>query len=141
MAIDLAKWSVGFVLVTFLPLVALRRRRFVEPFGPHRRWHQLEAKTELLAETELLADSLQAKTERRDALKFWDLPVATVPLKTMLADEDSFLSQLQRQLEGCHHAFFDLGANIGVHTRFLFEPELYPENAYHKIAHASGGEK
>mmetsp|Transcript_19866 Transcript_19866/g.29853 ORF Transcript_19866/g.29853 Transcript_19866/m.29853 type:complete len:338 (-) Transcript_19866:699-1712(-) len=28
--------------------------------------------------------------------------------------------------DGCHHVFLDVGANIGIHTRFLFEPELYP---------------
>jgi Methyltransferase FkbM domain len=28
--------------------------------------------------------------------------------------------------DGCYHVFLDVGANIGVHTRFLFEPEQYP---------------
>jgi len=28
--------------------------------------------------------------------------------------------------DGCYHIFLDVGANIGVHTRFLFEPKLYP---------------
>jgi FkbM family methyltransferase len=27
--------------------------------------------------------------------------------------------------DGCYHVFLDVGANIGVHTRFLFEPHLY----------------
>jgi hypothetical protein len=26
----------------------------------------------------------------------------------------------------CKNIFFDVGANIGMHTRFLFEPERYP---------------
>ncbi|KAL9182563.1 LOW QUALITY PROTEIN: hypothetical protein ACHAXT_013215 [Thalassiosira profunda] len=29
--------------------------------------------------------------------------------------------------DGCYHVFLDLGANLGVHTRFLFEPSLYPK--------------
>lgn len=29
--------------------------------------------------------------------------------------------------DGCYHVFLDLGANVGVHGRFLFEPEKYPD--------------
>ncbi|KAL9178533.1 hypothetical protein ACHAXT_001871 [Thalassiosira profunda] len=29
--------------------------------------------------------------------------------------------------DGCYHIFLDVGANIGVHTRFLYQPELYPK--------------
>ena len=29
--------------------------------------------------------------------------------------------------DGCYHIFLDVGANIGVHGRFLYEPELYPK--------------
>ena len=29
--------------------------------------------------------------------------------------------------DGCFHVFLDVGANIGVHGRFLFEPEKYPK--------------
>ena len=28
--------------------------------------------------------------------------------------------------DGCYNVYLDVGANIGVHTRFLFEPDLYP---------------
>ena len=28
--------------------------------------------------------------------------------------------------DGCHHVFIDVGANLGVHSRFLFEPNQYP---------------
>ena len=28
--------------------------------------------------------------------------------------------------DGCYHIFLDVGANIGVHTRFLYQPDLYP---------------
>lgn len=29
--------------------------------------------------------------------------------------------------DGCYHIFLDAGANIGVHSRFLFEPDKYPD--------------
>lgn len=32
--------------------------------------------------------------------------------------------------DGCRYVFLDAGANIGIHERFLFEPALYPLNAY-----------
>jgi len=28
--------------------------------------------------------------------------------------------------DGCYHVFLDVGSNVGVHGRFLFEPEKYP---------------
>ena len=34
--------------------------------------------------------------------------------------------------DGCFHIFLDVGANIGVHGRFLYEPDQYPDA---KIAH------
>jgi len=36
-------------------------------------------------------------------------------------------ASLHRQGDGCFHVFLDVGANIGVHGRFLFEPEKYPK--------------
>ena len=39
-------------------------------------------------------------------------------------DDDS---RKRRLADGCHHVFLDVGANIGVHARFLFEPDQYPE--------------
>ena len=32
----------------------------------------------------------------------------------------------QKLGDGCYHIFLDVGSNIGVHSRFLFEPSLYP---------------
>jgi len=34
--------------------------------------------------------------------------------------------QPQREADGCYHVFLDVGANIGVHGRFLLEPGKYP---------------
>ena len=31
----------------------------------------------------------------------------------------------ERLGDGCKHIFFDVGANIGLHGRFLYEPELF----------------
>lgn len=36
-------------------------------------------------------------------------------------------------LDGCHHVFLDLGANVGVHTRILFEQTRYPKARYNSI--------
>lgn len=30
--------------------------------------------------------------------------------------------------DGCHHVFIDVGSNIGVHARFLYEPDRYPDS-------------
>ena len=35
--------------------------------------------------------------------------------------------------DGCAHVFLDVGANVGLHGRFLYEPELYPDNRYHDV--------
>ena len=35
-----------------------------------------------------------------------------------------------RAADGCHHVFLDAGANVGMHTQFLFEPEKYPRATY-----------
>ena len=40
--------------------------------------------------------------------------VANEPAPTKLAD-------------GCYHVFLDVGSNIGMHVRFLYEPQLYPK--------------
>ena len=29
--------------------------------------------------------------------------------------------------DGCYHVFLDVGSNIGMHTRFLYEPQKYPQ--------------
>ncbi|GFH48572.1 hypothetical protein CTEN210_05048 [Chaetoceros tenuissimus] len=39
----------------------------------------------------------------------------------------SSISQQTKKLgDGCYHVFLDVGANIGVHGRFIYEPEKYP---------------
>mmetsp|Transcript_21284 Transcript_21284/g.65426 ORF Transcript_21284/g.65426 Transcript_21284/m.65426 type:complete len:332 (-) Transcript_21284:51-1046(-) len=35
--------------------------------------------------------------------------------------------------DDCKHVFFDVGANVGLHGRFLYEPQLFPRNKYHTV--------
>ncbi len=40
----------------------------------------------------------------------------------------SFISTQTKKLgDGCYHVFLDVGANIGIHGRFIYEPEKYPD--------------
>ena len=41
----------------------------------------------------------------------------------------------------CHHAFFDVGANIGVQTRKLFQPKYYAGAGFVKIFHKHFGDQ
>lgn len=36
-------------------------------------------------------------------------------------------------LDGCYHVYLDVGSNIGVQVRKLFEPEKYPRSPIHAI--------
>lgn len=45
----------------------------------------------------------------------------------LFENEAEKLQGVTRQGDGCFHVFLDVGANIGVHGRFLFEPEKYPK--------------
>ena len=47
-------------------------------------------------------------------------------LKSMADNE----AALAAKLEGCHNVFIDAGANIGMHARFLFEPQAYPDSTF-----------
>ena len=41
--------------------------------------------------------------------------------------------ELQNFLDGCHHVYLDVGSNIGVQIRKLFEPERYPDAPIHSF--------
>ena len=30
--------------------------------------------------------------------------------------------------DGCYHIFLDVGSNIGIHARFLYQPDRYPDS-------------
>jgi len=60
------------------------------------------------------------------------MPVPLTPVA--LPATDDVEASLARQLDGnCSGIFVDLGANIGMHARFLFEPESYPQSTYQPI--------
>jgi len=40
---------------------------------------------------------------------------------------------------GCKYVFLDVGSNIGVHARFLYEPYLYPDNRYKEVLKSTFG--
>ena len=39
----------------------------------------------------------------------------------------------KNMLDGCYHVYLDVGSNIGVQIRKLFEPEKYADAHIHKI--------
>jgi len=46
-------------------------------------------------------------------------------------------SRRRRKLgDGCYHVFLDVGSNIGIHARFLYEPERYPDSLSSRAAFA-----
>ena len=36
-------------------------------------------------------------------------------------------------LDGCYHVYLDLGTNVGIQVRKLYEPKLYPEAKLHEF--------
>ena len=36
-------------------------------------------------------------------------------------------------LDGCYHVYLDLGTNIGIQVRKLYEPKLYPDAKFHEF--------
>lgn len=48
-----------------------------------------------------------------------------------IKSDKAFLPKLA---DGCYHVFLDVGANIGVHSRFVMEPNKYPD-AKKALAH------
>ena len=48
-------------------------------------------------------------------------------------------AELQNFLDGCHHVYLDVGSNIGVQIRKLFEPERYPDAPIHSFFNQNFG--
>ena len=44
--------------------------------------------------------------------------------------DDRIEAALAAKLSGCEQVFIDAGANIGMHARFLFEPEAYKNSSF-----------
>jgi len=69
------------------------------------------------------------------AIASWALTVNLLA-RTIHTDpptDDDLRQLVQKATDGCVNIFVDAGANIGVHTRFLFEPARYPRSEYTKI--------
>ena len=45
----------------------------------------------------------------------------------------------QNPLDGCYHVYLDVGSNIGIQIRKLFEPQKYPNAAVHSIFDSNFG--
>ena len=53
----------------------------------------------------------------------------TQPKKSRVSTVDYDLRErVGNATNGCVNVFVDAGANIGIHTRFLFEPAKYPKS-------------
>ena len=52
---------------------------------------------------------------------------------------DDLREGVRKATDGCVNVFVDAGANIGVHTRFLFEPAKYPDSSFTKVFNRSFG--
>ena len=72
----------------------------------------LNAWTNVLAQTQTTSDGNQLVFDNNDAA-----PTTEPPREARLGD-------------GCYHVFLDVGANRGVHGRFLYEPHLYPKSVF-----------
>ena len=48
-------------------------------------------------------------------------------------NEQSSNAEIHNFLDGCHHVYLDVGSNIGVQIRKLFEPERYPDAPIHSF--------
>ena len=95
---------------------------------------KFEGRTEALFTTVLLlnaglflpfvkADDVNAKSSR-----VFSLSKKERSKKKLLSPE-----KLHPRLgDGCLHVFIDAGSNKGVHGRFLFEPEKYPDNKFQR---------
>jgi hypothetical protein len=59
-------------------------------------------------------------------LLFWSFSKSRRVSNTLSSFSDENANK-ERLADGCYHVFLDVGANIGVHGRFLFEPEKYPK--------------
>ena len=56
--------------------------------------------------------------------------LGSVRRTTKVAQSSEPASRKSHLADGCYHVFVDVGANIGVHGRFLLEPEKYNETKF-----------
>ena len=54
-------------------------------------------------------------------------------------DNEELLGDTKNILDGCYHVYLDVGSNIGVQIRKLFEPEKYPDANVHSVFNSQFG--
>ena len=80
----------------------------------------------------LLLFNLWSGVEPESALLLQDPKLHDPKIKKLSSKECASFSsksivQRAQLADGCYHVFLDIGANLGVHSQFLFEPEKYPD--------------
>lgn len=59
------------------------------------------------------------------------LTLPLLPSRTELIFNAGAAEEVRRRSklgDGCYHVFLDIGSNIGIHGRFLYEPDRYPDS-------------
>ena len=65
-------------------------------------------------------------------LLFAVLTLPLLPSRTELMFNAGAAEEVRRRSklgDGCYHVFLDIGSNIGIHGRFLYEPDRYPDSS------------
>ena len=66
-------------------------------------------------------------------------PLNTTNIGTKLENKKSSSETSKNILDGCYHVYLDVGSNIGVQVRKLYEPELSPKANVHTIFNSQIG--
>ena len=76
----------------------------------------------------------------KDVIKEVFLPaVNTTKIGNKLENKKTISGKGKNMLDGCYHVYLDVGSNIGVQVRKLYEPDLYPEADVHGIFNSQFG--
>ena len=65
----------------------------------------------------------------------WYMTYVTISSELSLKQrtDNSNDSSVMNMLDGCYHVYLDVGSNIGVQVRKLYEPEKYPKAPFLKL--------
>ena len=76
----------------------------------------------------------------KDVIKEVFLPTLnTTNIGNKLETKKAIGSRGKNMLDGCYHVYLDVGSNIGVQVRKLYEPGLYPDADVHTIFNSQFG--
>jgi hypothetical protein len=68
---------------------------------------------------EITTKKSKVKTKIQNFLHFNTRAISSSKLSSEFGREN--------ELDGCYHVYLDVGSNVGVQVRKLFEPDLYPD--------------